>query len=410
MRRMLSTVIVSAGLVATGGAWHHFHAASDLPRITLARATRGDVVQSVACTGTLGAALTVDVGSQVSGTVASLGADFNSVVRKGQVLARLDPSLFAARVQQARAELDRATAGVGVDRAAVTDATEKLARAQALAAKQLIPQSDLDDAQVALREAEAQLHSDEGAVLVARGSLDQSVVDLDHAVITSPVDGVVIDRKIDAGQTVAASFQAPSLFSVATDLSHLQLQATVDESDIGRVRLGQRARFTVDAYSSDEYEGVVTQVRLQPTVAQNVVSYTVIIAVDNRRLLLRPGMTATIAIDVVSHADTLRVPSVALMFRPTDGVLRALGEESLTQASTRVPTLLAPGTTAQVWVGQAGRLEPRNVRVGLSDGRYTEILSGLEDGAPVAVFASAAPAVRVMQAPSPLAPPMGRWR
>jgi HlyD family secretion protein len=410
MRTTIGTAVMTIGLVAAGGAWHHFHAASDRPRIAYSTVARGDVVQSVACSGTLTTHVAVDVGSQVSGTVAELHADFNSVVHKGDILARLDPGLFDARVQQARGALAVATASVETDQAAIADASEKLGRAETLADRQLIPQSDLDDAMVAMREAQAQLHADEGGVEAARGVLDQCEVDLSHTVITSPVDGVVIDRKVDAGQTVAAGFQAPSLFSVATDLSRLEVEAAVDESDIGQVRTGQRARFSVDAYPRQEFEGTVTQVRLQPAVVQNVVSYTAVVAVDNRNLALRPGMTATVSIDVDAHRDTLEVPTVALMFRPNEAVLRALGEEALSHAAARVPVVFRSGTAAQVWVGRNGRLEPRTVHVGLSDGRFTEVLDGLGVGTPVVVSAFAAPTAPVANAPSPLAPRMWRGR
>ncbi len=410
MNRNVATFAVTAGLLGAGGAWHHFHASADMPRISFSTAVRGNVTRSVACTGTLGAATTVDVGSQVSGTVSELRVDFNSVVHRGDVLARLDPSLFQARVEQAESALAMASASVDVARAGVTDAKEKFDRAQALAARQLMPQSDVDDAAAAWREAEADLHAAQGAVLVAQANLDQSRVDLARAVITSPVDGVVLDRKVDVGQTVAANFQAPSLFSVATDLSRLELQASVDESDIGRVRAGQRAVFKVDAYPSAEFQGSVTQVRLQPTVAQNVVTYTAVIAVDNRELLLRPGMTATIAIEGERHDDVLRIPAAALLFRPTAAVLHSLGEGALAGVEARVAQTVLPGSKAQVWTGDHGRLEPRTIEVGSSDGRYVEVLDGLTEGTRVALFATAAPTTRVAPARSPLAPGPPRWR
>jgi HlyD family secretion protein len=409
MSRVLTGALVTAAIVATGGAWHHFHAAGDAPQLSLASAVRGDVIKSVACTGTLVAVSTVDVGSQVSGTVSELDVDFNSLVHRGDVLARLDPLLFQTRIAQATSALQMATAGVEAGRVAVSDATLKRDRAHALAARQLIPQSDVDDADVAVREAEAQLHADEGAVLEARGQLDQSKVDLAHTVIVSPIDGIIIDRKIDVGQTVAASFEAPSLFSVAGDLTRLQLEAVVDESDIGQVRTGERTRFTVEAYPDEGFPGAVTQVRLQPQVVQNAVSYTVIVAVDNDQLRLRPGMTATVDIEVARHEAVLRVPTVALRFRPTPAVLRAFGERSLDRASARVPQVFVPGSTAQLWIGRQGRLEPQTVRVGLSDGRFTEVV-GLEEGTQVALMAAVAPAAHLAVNSSPLAPPVMRWR
>ena len=387
MRKALTTAVLMGLLVGAGEAWHHFHATSELPRLTLAPATRGDVIQSVACTGTFSAETTVDVGSQVSGTVSELRADFNSIVHKGDVLARIDPSLLETRVDQAKSGLDMATATVEAGRVAVSDATVKLGQARALAAKQLIPQSDLDAAEIALRDADADLHADEAAVLEARGALEQTQVDLAHVVITSPIDGIVIDRKIDVGQTVAASFQTPSLFSVAADLTRLQLKADVDESAIANVRTGEHARFSVDAYPGREFDGTVAQVRLEPNVDQNVVSYTTVISVDNTQLLLKPGMTAIVSIDVEQRKNVLRIPSLALRFQPTDDVLHALGEGSIDHASARVPSTLLPGMTAQVWVGRQGHLEPATVRVGVSDGHDTEIVDGLSEGMSVAVAA-----------------------
>jgi HlyD family secretion protein len=349
----------------------------------------------------------------VSGIVSELRADFNSIVHQGDVLARLDPSLFQTRVEQAQAALDMATASVDAGRVAVSDATVKLGQDQTLAAKQVIPPSDVDAAETVLREAEADLHADEAAVLAARGALDQSRVDLAHTVITSPVDGIVIDRKVDLGQTVAASFETPSLFSVAADLTRLQLKADVDESDIGHVRAGQHARFAVDAYPGEEFDGTVTQVRLQPAVVQNVVSYTTVIDVDNRQLLLKPGMTATIGIEVAKHDNVLRIPSLALRFRPNQNVLHALGEASLDHAAARVPMVFSPGMAAQVWIGRQGRLEPAMVRIGVSDSSFTEVVDGLTEGTPVAVAAILDPAHPATGQPASAfasAPPASRSR
>ena len=407
MNRTYLTVILAAGAVAVGGGWYHFHASSEPVQVATAEVATGDVVQNVACTGTLDAVTTIDVGSQVSGTISAIPVDFNSIVRKGDVLAKLDTSLFQASLDQARASLAKASADVGVAQAAVTDATEKLDRSKALAARQLIPQSDLDSAQVTADEAKASLKSAAAQQQMAQASVDQAQVDLDHAVILSPIDGIVVARKVDVGQTVAASFQTPSLFSIAADLTKMKLTATVDEADIGRVTLGQVAHFTVDAYPSQPFDGKVVQVRLQPETVQNVVSYDTVIAVDNQKLLLKPGMTATIAVEVARHDNVPRIPGVALRFRPTQAVLAALNEPKVTSnPKIRPAATLTPGSVGEVWLMNGGRLEPHLVHVGLTDGQSFEVLDGVPLGARVATAAwltlSAQPSAG--PAPTPLAP------
>ncbi len=395
MNRTYVAVILAAGAVAAGGGWHHFHASADPVQVATAEVASGDVVQNVACTGTLDAVTTVDVGSQVSGTIATIPVDFNSIVRKGDVLAKLDTSLIQAQLDQARGSLAKAGADRGVAQAAVLDATEKLDRSKALAARQLIPQSDLDDAQVAADEARASLKSATAQQQLAQASVDQAQVDLEHATIFSPIDGIVVARKVDIGQTVAASFQTPSLFSIAADLTKMKLTATVDEADIGKVAVGQTAHFSVDAYPSQPFEGKVVQVRLQPETVQNVVSYDTVIAVDNPKLLLKPGMTATIAVEVARHENVPRVPGVALRFRPTPAVLAALNEPNVaSDPKLRPAATLTSGSPAEVWVVNGGRMEPRRVRVGLSDGLSFEVLDGVPLGARVATAAWLTASVR----------------
>lgn len=407
MNRTYWVVILAAGAVAVGGGWHHFHASGDPVQVTTAEVASGDVVQNVACTGTLDAVTTIDVGSQVSGRISAIPVDFNSIVRKGDVLAKLDVSQFQTELAQARAGLAKATADAGVARAAVTDATEKLDRAVELAARQLIPQSDLDDAQVAADEARAGVKSAIAQQQTAQASVDQAQVELGHAVILSPIDGIVIARKVDVGQTVAASFETPSMFSIAADLTKMKLTATVDESDIGQVTAGQAARFTVDAYPRQSFEGRVVQVRLQPETVQNVVSYDTVIAVDNSNLLLKPGMTATVSIEVARRQDVPRIPGVALRFRPTSAVLAALNEPGVaSNPKIRPAATLTPGSVGEVWLMNRGRLEPRVVHVGLTDGQSYEVTDGLPLGARVATAAWLTASARPVTAPasSPLAP------
>src|SRR5688500_339954 len=277
---------------------------------------RGDVVEVVGATGTVQAVTTVQVGSQVSGTIQSLNADFNSVVRKGQVLARLDPSLLQARVEQARANLISARANLDRSRAMVEDTRQKYARAQELAAQQLLPQSDLETAKSNQDAAAAQVKASQAAVSQAAAALNQAQVDTAHTIIASPIDGVVIARNVDVGQTVAASLQAPVLFVIAQDLRQLQVNASIDEADVGRVKEGQEVNFRVDAFPDQTFPGRVQQVRLQPTTVQNVVTYNAIISVENPGQRLMPGMTATVSIVVRRADDVLRIPASALRFRP----------------------------------------------------------------------------------------------
>jgi HlyD family secretion protein len=288
--------------------------------------TRGDIAETVGATGQLQAVTTVQVGTQVSGTIQELNADFNSLVRKGQVLARLDPSLFQTQIEQARANLIRAEADLERLRVSLDDARTKLNRARELSEKKLIAQIEVEAAEVALRSAEAQLRSQQAAVTQSQASLRQNQVNLQHTVIESPIDGLVISRNVDVGQTVAASMSAPTLFVLAADLTKMQVIASLDESDVGRIRPSQIVRFRVDAFPTEEFVGTVTQVRLQPTTVQNVVTYQTVIDVPNPELKLKPGMTANVNIEIARRANVLRVPNTSLRFRPTAEMFAALGQ------------------------------------------------------------------------------------
>src|SRR5688572_22877712 len=288
-------------------------------RYVTAPVTRGDVLDVVGATGTLQAVTTVQVGSQVSGTIQALYADFNSQVRKGDVLARLDPSLLQARLGQVQAAHVSAQANVERARATLEDARQKLARAQTLSAEGLVPQADLESARATHAEAAAQLKASQAAVTQAAANVRQAQVDMTHTIIGAPIDGVVVARNVDVGQTVAASLSAPVLFVIANDLSQLQVSASIDEADVGRVRPGQEATFRVDAYPERTFRGEVAQVRLQPTTNQNVVTYSTIVNVPNPQQLLMPGMTASVSIIVERRDKVLRVPASALRFRPTGG-------------------------------------------------------------------------------------------
>src|SRR6185295_15504350 len=307
-RRVL---IVAAGILLLGGAFFVLRGRNADVRYATASVDRGDVVEVVGATGTVQAVTTVQVGSQVSGTIQNLYADFNSAVKKGQVLARLDPSLFQARVEQARDNLISAKANLERSKALVEDTRQKYARAKELAAEQLLPASDLDTARSNQDAAVAQVKASEAAVSQAVAGLNQAQVDSNHTVIASPIDGVVIARNVDVGQTVAASLQAPVLFVIAQDMRQLQVNASIDEADVGRVKEGQQADFRVDAYPDQSFTGRVQQVRLQPTTVSNVVTYNAIIAVENPGQRLMPGMTATISSVVRRAEGVLRSPASA---------------------------------------------------------------------------------------------------
>ena len=357
MKKPIKRLLAVVALVSIGGSGYAFYnsrEAEAVPMLVTAPVTRGAIVDAVSSTGTLQAVTSVQVGTQVSGTIESLGADFNSIVKRGQVLARLDRSLFQTQVDQSRANLVRAQADVDRLRVALQDSQTKLSRADALAQRQLLPQSELDAAAVDVRSADAQVKSAEAQVTQAGAALKQTEVNLEKTVITSPIDGIVLSRDVDVGQTVAASMQAPTLFVLAADLTKMQVLASLDESDIGRIADGQQVTFTVDAYVGRTFDGVVSQIRLQPQTVQNVVSYSVVIDAPNRDLVLKPGMTANVTIEVARRDAALRVPAAALRFTPAG------------QASQG----------PQVWRSDNGALTPVPLKTGLSDGQFTEVMGG----------------------------------
>ncbi len=339
MKRAVIGVLIVAAIGAGAGAYYYKRGGTEL-QVNTAPITRGDVIDTVGATGTLQAVTTVQVGSQVSGNISWLGADFNSIVKKGQVIARLDPSLFQAQLQQTRANLAQARANLTkaqseLDRAKVqlVDAQQKYARAKELGERRLLPQSEVDAAkiavdtgQAAVASQQATLNQAQAAVTQAEASVNQAQVNLDHTVIVAPIDGIVTQRSVDVGQTVAASMQAPTLFIIAADLTEMQVNANIDEADVGRIRPNQHVTFRVDAYPTETFEGVVTQVRLQPVVVQNVTTYGTVITVPNPDLKLKPGMTANVKIEIAKKTNVLRVPNTALRFRPTPDIFAALNQ------------------------------------------------------------------------------------
>ena len=325
MKRGLLIVVV-IGLSATVYGYYRFNTTEFVPDIRTVDVVEGDIIDTVGATGTLEAVTTVNVGSQVSGIIEDLLVDYNSIVRRDEVIMRLDPSLFETQMEQARANLVRAQADVEGFDVGLEDARMQLTRIADLAERELVSQTELEAAQVAVRSAAAQLKSSEAAVIQAQASLRQNEVNLEHTVIRAPIDGIVISRLVDIGQTVAASLQAPELFVIAADLTKMRVIANIDESDVGRIRPEQRVTFTVDAFPQEEFEGYVSQIRLEPVVTQNVVTYATVIDAPNPNLRLKPGMTATVTLEIARRENVLRIPNQALRFRPTTEMFAAINQ------------------------------------------------------------------------------------
>ena len=382
-------IVLIVVIIAAGGWWWRVRAAGNgqVEYETVA-ASRGGITMVVSASGTINPVATVLVGSQVSGRILSLYADYNSVVTCGQVVAQLEGSPFVTRVRQCEAARARA-------RALNILAKSKYERQQTLAEQKIASSAELDDARAVRDEALAQ-------EMEAQASLDSAQIDLQHATIYSPVDGTVLTRSVDVGQTVAATFQAPTLFTIAADLTKMQIEAMVDEADVGSVAVGQAVLFTVDAYPEQSFSGMVRQVRHSPQVVQSVVSYDTIISVDNSGMKLKPGMTANTTIIVSNRADVLLVPNAALRFTPPASA----------QAPTPVPRALgagAPGPAAgrsQQTLFVLSNGAPVSVRVaaGITDGAATEILSGLAEGAPVIVGIAPAGTSAAQATVNPFAP------
>jgi HlyD family secretion protein len=424
MSRRVGIGIGLAGLAIAGVITYAWVERGDTaPTLDTRPVTRGDIVESVDATGTLQAVTTVQVGTQVSGIIRELNADFNSRVRRGDVIARLEPSLFQAQVDQERATVARLEADAQRANVSLEDAQTKLKRARDLSAQQLIPAQDLDTAGVNVKQAESAVKAAQAQIVQARASLNQAEVNLTHTVITAPIDGVVISRNVDVGQTVAASMQAPTLFVIARDLADMQVAASIAESDIGRIKNKQPVSFRVDAFPNRTYKGTVSQVRLQPVVDQNVVSYVTIISVPNPDMTLKPGMTANVTVEVARAVDALRVPNAALRMRPTPDVLSAVGQHApdarqqsrggITDDEGEDGEGPSPSTDAapdsgkrdQVWTVTDGQLQRVPLRTGISDGVNTAVLSGaLDEGTQVLTGITTAAAQSGGPATSPLLP------
>ena len=338
-----------------------------------ATVTKGPITQVVTATGTLNPVTNVQVGSQVSGNIQKLFVDFNSEVKAGQTVAQIDPALFQATVTQAEGDLASAQAALEL-------AKVNAARIQRLFTEKNSSQQDLD-------QANANLHQAEANVKIKQGALDKAKADLDHCTITSPVDGVVISRSVDVGQTVAASLQAPVIFQIANDLTKMQIDSNVAEADVGAVEVGQDVDFTVDAFPTRTFHGKVVQVRNAPITVQNVVTYDTVIGVDNKELKLKPGMTANVSIIIAHKDNVLQLKNAALRYRPAEAVAEARPASSQsgprsTSSGGQRPTGGARERRPErtVYTLSFGRPKPAQIKTGISDGIMTEVTEGLREG------------------------------
>lgn len=398
-------LIATVPLLAVGGLWIYRSAdGSEGPAYRFATVERGTVEATVSATGTLGAVTTVQVGTQVSGQVAAIHVDFNDRVKKGQLIARIDPTLQQQAVRDAQAGVER-------NQAELTQAEREYERNRQLFERQVITESEFADVQYRVQVARANVKS-------AQVTLDRARQNLAYTSIYAPIDGIVVERNVDVGQTVAASLSAPQLFLIANDLSRMQILASVDESDIGLIEEGQPVRFSVQAHQNETFAGTVKQVRLQSTTQENVVNYTVVVEVQNPEGKLLPGMTATVDFLTGSANDVLVVPNAALRFRPTESMIaeararrEAAGGGSADSARVREsparPGAAAgtgrPTTVATLWyLDDAGRLATMRARTGMTDGQKTEVegrnltegmrvIVGVSQGADAAAATAASP-------------------
>jgi HlyD family secretion protein len=354
----VATIVIVAG-------WYFLTDSTDAPRIVTARVTEGPIVRSVTATGTVNPVITVQVGTYVSGPITAIYADYNAPVKKGQSIAKIDPRPYQVTVDIARATLANSRAQLGKDEADLAYKKVTYQRNLELFKADAVSKDAVDSAYSAWQMDEAQVKLDQANIQQQTANVAAAEVNLNYTNIVSPVDGTVVSRNVDVGQTVAASFQTPTLFLIAQDLTKMQVDSNVSESDIGYVRPGQRATFRVDAFPDRDFEGVVSQVRQAPITVQNVVTYDVVVSVENPELLLKPGMTANVNVVTASKGNVVRVPIDALRFSPP-------GQPPADSAALDG----APGQQTKVWVLQNRSVEPVTITTGLSDGTWVEVAQG----------------------------------
>lgn len=390
-RGLIVVVIFVVVALLAMGFWRLGDGAKDSPYVTVPL-QRGNITQVVSSTGTLQAVVTVQVGSQVSGTIEKLFANFNSKVRSGQVVAELNQDKFKAAVDQARANYIAAQSTLAKAKVTVEDGRRTLERTRELKKRELMAQSELDAAQTAYDAAVAQLDVNKAQVAQAQAALNQVTVDLNNTVIRSPVDGIVISRNVDVGQTVAASLSAPTLFTIANDLTKMEVHTNVDEADVGNVWEGQEITFTVDAFPARRFRGKVYQVRNAPLNVQGVVTYNAVARIDNKELILKPGMTANVQFLVSRKENVAVIPNMAMRFRPPDRKDEV--QELLRQERSRVAAPVGTRRTSRasraggggggavgnrrvtVYVLRENKAQPVEVQVGITDGSRSEVLDG----------------------------------
>ena len=363
--KLIGQLTLIAGLIAGAGCKKKQAGTS----LETAAVKRGTLTHKVTATGLISAVKSVDIGSQISGTILKLFVDFNSIVTNGQVIAQIDPALYQANVHQTQGNLNNVKAVLELAR--INEAREKK-----LLDDKLVSQSDYD-------QVIANLHQAEASVEIWSATLENSRANLNYCTIHSPIDGVVISRKLDVGQTVAASFNTPVLFTIANDLTKMNIDASVSESDIGQVKTGQTAEFTVDAFPDDVFQGKVVQVRKSPATVNNVVTYDTIIAVDNPEQKLFPGMTADVSILVAERKNVLKIPNAALRFMPLGDMIVDASNDSASTNQTPASLVTAPNQrTVYISSGtlKETRLKTVKVKVGVDDGAESEILDGLREG------------------------------
>jgi HlyD family secretion protein len=384
-------IVAAVALLLIGAGWWYYnaHRRPTGPKFDTVKVTRGSITAKVTATGTLSALVTVQVGSQVSGRIAQLSADFNSPVKKGQVIAKIDPQLFVAAVEQAKANVLQETAQV--EQAKVNYHSLDLVRMRdrQLVKDKLIAQQQVDTDEAAADSAKANIDVQQAQLAQAKANLHQAMTNLDYTTIVSPTDGTVISRAVDVGQTVAASFSAPVLFTIAQDLTKMQVDTSVAEADVGKLTAKMQAVFTVDAYPNEKFKGTVRQIRNAPQTVQNVVTYDAVIDVDNSELKLKPGMTANVTFVYAQKDEVLRVPNAALRFHPPPEMLGKSEDSSSsggTAMAAKAPRTRGSGRVhAQgdvnsdrktVWLLRGDRPLPASIRVGVSDGTSSEIAEG----------------------------------
>jgi HlyD family secretion protein len=360
----MKKILISLAVVIALGAAAYFIFRTDQSdlKYRTEKVTRGDIISSITATGTVNAVTMVLVGTQVSGTIKNIYVDFNSPVKQGQLIAQIDPAIFEAQVAQAQANLLSAKANVEKAVVALADAKRSMNRQKELFERNLVARSDLDAAETAYETANTQVSAAKAQVSQTEAALRIAETNLRYTKIISPVNGIVVSRNVDIGQTVAASFQTPTLFNIAQDLTKMQVDSSVAEADIGKIQVGQPVEFTVDAYPDSPFSGRVSEIRNAPITVQNVVTYDVVVKVDNPELRLKPGMTANVSVIVSSKKDVLRVANMALRFRPSEK------REMMKQKERE--------KGSGVWVLENRKPKRLAITTGISDGIYTELLSG----------------------------------